>query len=77
MLFYQNIHQTERDTKWLRSSFETDRRKETISKDEYITIMVDLASLLENTERRIDPNAWTSICTGLSIDSTGADERVN
>eukprot|EP00536_Pseudo-nitzschia_multiseries_P003994 jgi/Psemu1/295402/fgenesh1_pm.64_\ len=32
---------------------------------------IDLAGLLENTKRRIDPDAWKAICPGLSIGSTG------
>ncbi len=34
---------------------------------------VDLASLLADSERRIDPNTWTVICDGLSI--TNADSK--
>ena len=34
---------------------------------------VDLASLLANTKRRVDSNAWEAICTGLSIASTSTN----
>eukprot|EP00537_Pseudo-nitzschia_pungens_P003267 CAMPEP_0172360872 /NCGR_PEP_ID=MMETSP1060-20121228/4812_1 /TAXON_ID=37318 /ORGANISM="Pseudo-nitzschia pungens, Strain cf. cingulata" /LENGTH=507 /DNA_ID=CAMNT_0013082969 /DNA_START=119 /DNA_END=1642 /DNA_ORIENTATION=- len=35
--------------------------------------MFDLASLLENTKRRIDPEAWKAIFPGLSISSMGTN----
>ena len=36
---------------------------------------VDLASLLSNSKRRVDVNAWKAICTGLSIASTDTDGK--
>jgi hypothetical protein len=36
-------------------------------RDQNSTRTVDLASLLADTKRRVDPSAWEAICTGLSI----------
>lgn len=36
---------------------------------------VDLASLLTDTKRRVNPEAWMEICSGLSIDSTSKKSR--
>ena len=37
---------------------------------------IDLASLLANSERRVDPNTWTSICNGLSI-ASNVDSKIS
>ena len=37
----------------------------------------DLASLLANTQRRVNPKTWTTICNGLSISSTDADSEAS
>ncbi len=36
---------------------------------------IDLASLLANSERRVDPNTWTAICHKLSI-ASNADSKI-